>query len=188
MLFLTASPLLAPTSPPVSSFVLSWVFKLVAWAIPGNYSVFLGRSHVYRTYTCYLAPFSLFPINLSSWGGGRQEPTRVEEKLLFLPATPSTQMGLTWNSWTGMCFSIALHEFIQHPFCLKLPCVSSFPEFSCITSTRKPSVFPPSSQGEHTLSPDPQSTLCFTHPFTPLFIHSKNNLPWHPSVIQRNTS
>lgn len=51
---------------------LKVVFKVVAWAVLGSYSVFLGVSHVHRRNICYSTSLCFSPvIFLLPAGGGR---------------------------------------------------------------------------------------------------------------------
>ena len=72
------------------------------------------------------------------------------------------------------------HIHTTPPFCLKLPLVSSFPDSSCITSSRKPSRFPsPHPKDRGALSLGPQSTECFIRSFLHSFVRAfKKHHAW----------
>ena len=64
---------------------LEMVLKVMAWAILGSYSVFLGLSYVKRKCACYKILFIfLLLICLLIQKGLNQELRRVEEKLFSL--------------------------------------------------------------------------------------------------------
>lgn len=50
---LLLAPLLTAPHNVFSCLYLEMVFKVVTWAIPGSYSVFLSLSHVYRRFPCH---------------------------------------------------------------------------------------------------------------------------------------